>query len=278
MSAATIVAATPLPTFSGVLASEWTKLTSLRSPYWLGALTVAASGGLTSVGATASSVDPGFQPVGSLSDGVLLAQIFPLVLGVLVGTGEYSTGAFRATFTAVPRRLPVLAAQALTTAAFALVVACLSVGAAVLGLLPAARSRGMALGLGADEAPQVMAGMALFLVGVALLGLAIGALLRRSVPAVTTAVVLMLVLPVVLSLASDLGGPPMTEGPAAVSPANIISTFLPSGGWLLMMPSDSDGYDGAPSIGPWGGGLVLLAWTVGLLAVAAARLRTRDAV
>ncbi|WP_315096961.1 ABC transporter permease subunit [uncultured Cellulomonas sp.] len=268
-----------LPTFSGVLASEWTKITSLRSSSWLAALTVAASGALTYVGATASSVDPGFQPLGSLTDGVMLGQVFPLVLGVLVGTGEFSTGTFRATFTAVPRRLPVVAAQALATGAFALLVALLSVGAAVLGVLPAARSRGIALDLGVDATPQVMVGMVLFLVGLTLLGLAIGALLRRSVPAVTTAVVLVLVLPIVLTLASDVGTSPLAQEPSGLSVVDTVTTFLPSGaGWLLMMPSDGTGYDGAPNLGPWGGGLVLLAWILGLLAVAAARLRTRDVV
>ena len=38
------------------------------------------------------------------------------MLGVLVITGEYSTGMIRATFTAVPKRLPVLWAKALVFA------------------------------------------------------------------------------------------------------------------------------------------------------------------
>ena len=273
----------PGVTVARVVASEWTKLTSLRSTYWLAAFTVAVSGGLTSLAANASSVDPGFQPLGSLTDGVLLAQVGLLVLGVLVGTGEFSTGTSRSTFTAVPRRLPVLAAQTVVTGASALLVALLAVGAAVLGVLPAAASRGIAVDLGADGVPHVMAGMVLFLVGIALLGLALGALLRRSVPAVTAAVLLVLVLPIALMLASDVGTSPMTSaeppGPPALSVVSTVVTLLPSGaGSLLMTAADSGGVDGAPDLGPWGGGLVLAAWILVLLGAAAVRLRARDAV
>src|SRR5205823_14034102 len=50
--------------------------------------------------------------------GVNLSQLAVAVLGVLVITGEYSTGMIRASFTAVPKRLPVLWAK---TAVFAVV-------------------------------------------------------------------------------------------------------------------------------------------------------------
>ena len=44
------------------------------------------------------------------------------VLGVLVITGEYSTGVIRASLLAVPRRFPMLIAKALVFAALVLVV------------------------------------------------------------------------------------------------------------------------------------------------------------
>ena len=43
--------------------------------------------------------------------GVNLSQLAIAVLGVLVITGEYSTGMIRASMTAVPKRLPVLWAK-----------------------------------------------------------------------------------------------------------------------------------------------------------------------
>ncbi|MBN0039696.1 ABC transporter permease subunit [Cellulosimicrobium cellulans] len=267
------------PTLPRAVVAEWTKLTSLRSSWWAAALTVAVSGVLTSLSAQASSVDPGFDPLGSLTSGLLLAQVPPLVLGVLVGTGEYSTGTFRTTFVAEPRRWPVLVAQAVATAAFALVTAVLAVAAAVLALLPSARSRGIALDLVGDSTPQVLAGMTLLLAGMALLGLAIGALVRRPVPAVTAAVLVVLVLPVALVLAADLSGDPLAASAdvsSAQAAVNTVVAFLPTGAASLL--TGEGAVEGAPDLGAVGGGVVLAAWVVVPLALAAVRLRTRDVV
>lgn len=262
------------PTLPRVVAAEWGKLTSLRSTTAIAASTVAVSGGLTYLAANASSTDPGFEPIGSLGTGLPLAQIGVLVLGVLVGTGEFSTGTFRSTFTAVPRRLPVLAAQAAVTTVLALVISVLAVAASVLGLLPAAGSRDLTLDLTADGTPQVLAGMVLFLVGMALVGLAAGALLRRPVAAVTAAVGLVLVLPVALLLAGEGGDPMAAPVPGQVDAAATVVTFLPGGAGMLLVPQG--GIDGAPDLGVGGGALVLAAWILVPLAVAGFRLRTRD--
>ena len=48
------------------------------------------------------------DPVNQSLIGVNLAQLTVGVLGVLLAAGEYATGMIRATFAAVPRRLPVL--------------------------------------------------------------------------------------------------------------------------------------------------------------------------
>ncbi|CAM3303704.1 ABC transporter permease [Occultella aeris] len=269
------------PTFGRVLASEWTKLTSLRSSYLLGAVAVVVSGALTYLSANASSVDPGFDPLGSLTSGLVLAPLGLMILGVLVGTGEFSTGTFRSTFTAVPRRLPVLAAQVVATAGFALVTALVAVGAAVLGIVPAASSRGLAVDLTGDGTPLVLAGMTLYLVGMALFGLAVGALLRHSARAVVTAIAVTLVLPIVLMLATDLSTDPMAPvesgPPPAAAVVNTIVTLLPSGAGSLLTTPDIGAVEGAPDLGPWGGGAVLGAWILVPLAGAAVRLRTRDA-
>ena len=269
------------PTLPRVVAAEWTKLAGLRGPALVAVATVLVSGLLTFAAANASSVDPGFDPLDSLTAGLSLAQVGPLVLGVLVGTGEFSSGTFRATFTAVPRRLPVLAAQTVVTAAAALVTAVLAVGAAVAGLLPAARSRGIPLELTTHGTPQVLAGMVAFLVGLALFGLAVGALLRRPTPAFVAVLAVALVLPIALMLATDVAAGPTTapagDPTALQSAVNTLVTLLPSGaGALLATPPGAGGVEGAPDLGPWGGGLVLAAWVLVPLAAAAARLRGRD--
>ncbi|QTE31035.1 hypothetical protein [Pengzhenrongella sicca] len=271
------------PMFGRVVAAEWTKLTSLRSPWWVAAVTVGVAGLLTYLGARAASGDPGFQPLGDLSTGLVLAMVGPLVLGVLIGAGEFRTGAFRTTFTAVPRRGAVLGAQALVVALFALGVGVLAAAASVVAILPSAGSRGIAVDLTAGDTPGVLLGMVLLVVGLALLGLAVGALLRRTVPAVVTALFLVLILPLVLTIATDpmLGGadPASLVAPAAGSTTvgGTLDVLTPgSAGLLMTSPASAGPMEGVPDLGPVGGGLVLAAWILVLLGAAAVRLRARD--
>ncbi|WP_299038945.1 hypothetical protein [uncultured Pseudokineococcus sp.] len=292
MSAATTgphhsrVASTPAPgpTLGRVVAAEWTKLTSLRSPWWVAAVTVVVTGATAYLAAQASSSDPGYQPLGDLTVGLVLAQLGALVLGVLMGTGEFRTGAFRTTFAVVPRRWTVLGAQTLVMAAFALLMGVLATAASVLGILPAARSRGIALDLTAGDTPGVLLGMVLLVVGLALLGQAVGALLRRTVPALVTTLGLVVVLPLVLGLASDpllTGGDPaslpLAEEVTGTTVLGTLEALTPlAAGFLMTEPASATPVAGAPDLGPVGGGLVLAAWVVVLLVAAAARLRARD--
>lgn len=274
LPARTSGAAGPGPSFPRVVLAEWTKITSLRSRGVIAAATVVTSGALTYLAANASSTDPGFEPLDSLTSGLMLGQVGALVLGVLVGTGEFSSGAFRATFTAVPRRLPVLVAQTVATAVYALLVSVLAVGATVVGLLPAAGSRGIALDLTADEVPQQLGGMVLFLVAMTLVGLAFGWLLRRPVPAVVTTVALVVVLPIVLALAFEPADP--LEASAAPTPG-VISTvvaYLPSEAGVRLV--DQTPVDGSPDLGAAGAAMVLAGWILLPLAASAVRLRRRD--
>ncbi|NKY39022.1 hypothetical protein, partial [Cellulomonas septica] len=258
------------PTSARVVASEWTKVVSLRSPWWTAAVTVVVGGVITYLSAQASSGDPGFQPIDSLSSGLMLAQLGPLVLGVLVGAGEFRTGAFRSTYTTVPRRWPVLVAQTLAVAGFALGIAVLTTVASVVGILPAAAARDLPVDLTAGDAPALLLGMVLFLVGLALLGHALGALLRRTVPALVTALTLVMVLPIVLMMASDplvAGGDPASlAAPAQGAAPTVVGTLnvlLPgTAGGLLTTSASSGPMDGSPDLGPVGGGLVLAAWIV----------------
>ncbi|WP_432523712.1 hypothetical protein [Kineococcus sp. SYSU DK006] len=271
----------PGPSFGRVVAAEWTKLLSLRSTVAIAVATVAVTGGLTYLFASAASGDPGFVPTRNLADALPLAFLGPLVLGVLVGTGEFSTGTFRSTFAAVPRRVPVLAAQAVVTAGFVLGVAVLTVGAAVLGILPAAASRDVTPDLAGAGVPQILLGSVVHLVGTALLGLAIGALLRRPVPALVTAFAVVVIAPLVLSLAVDFAtGPPVasTSGttPPATAAVNTVETFTPAGAGGVLTSPGGGGLEGAPDLGMPGAAAVLAAWVAVPLAAAAYRLRRRD--
>ncbi|MCL3859712.1 hypothetical protein [Actinotalea sp. K2] len=273
------------PTFARIVAGEWTKITSLRSPWWTAAVTVAVAFTITYLSAQASASDPGFWPIGSLTSGLLLAQVGPLVLGVLVGAGEFRTGAFRTTFAVVPRRLPVLGAQVLAVAAFALGLGILTTAACVLGVLPAAASRDIEVDLRVGETPALLVGTTLFVVGLTLLGFTLGALLRRTVPAMVTTLVVMLVLPVMLVIASELASGPPAPSPAGtlaeqtepITVTGALLTFSPGGAAQEMtIPASYGPVAGSPDLSPLGGGLVLGGWVLVLLATTAVRLRTRD--
>lgn len=270
------------PTVARVFASEWTKLTSLRSTVWGAVVAVVLTWGITYLSATASSGDPGFDPLASLPDGIALSQLAFLVLGVLAGTGEFRTGAFRTTFTAVPSRTLVLMAQTAAVTVLGGIVALACVAGLVLGALPAARSRDIPLDLSSHGTPQVLLGCGLLLLGMALLGLAVGSLLRRTVPAVTAVLALVFVLPVGLSLATDLSPMPPAEfssETAAVQrdPVSTVTAFLPGDAAFRMTSTPGEGgIDGAPDLGRWGGGLVFAGWILVPLVAAGIRLRTRD--
>src|SRR5579864_9521333 len=139
--------AVAIPRFTGtgkvtqarVALSEWTKLHSLRSTRWsLGVATVLTIGlpvvfafVLRSHWAGMSPQDrANRQPLDVALAGVNVSQLAIAVLGVLVITGEYSTGMIRSTLIAVPKRLPVLWAK---LAVYAVVSFVLMVPAVLIG-------------------------------------------------------------------------------------------------------------------------------------------------
>ena len=103
-----------------VLLSEWTKFRSLRSTMWTlltaVVLTIGIGALFSAVTAnqyhTFSAADKAsFNPITTSLNGILFSQLAIGVLGVLLISGEYSTGMIRSSLTAVPRRLPVLWAK-----------------------------------------------------------------------------------------------------------------------------------------------------------------------
>ena len=178
-----------------VLISEWTKLRSVRSTYW--ALFVAA---VVSVAGSALAALTGGK-AGPLPDPVAFSFIgwaeYPVlavgILGVLTFTSECATGQIRTTFTAVPRRLAVVAAKTAVIAAVALVfgealaVASFSLTQALLSR----HSRGVALSHPGVPGAVLAAGFVLVVVAVT--GVGLGAAIRHTAGAIA-------VLPVVFYL------------------------------------------------------------------------------
>ena len=100
-----------------MIASEWLKFRSLRSTLLVLAAAVVGMIAFGAIIAFNTRNPAGLDPEDVVASGPLqgyyLGQLLMGALGVLVVSGEYSTGMIRATLAAVPRRVPVLVAKAL---------------------------------------------------------------------------------------------------------------------------------------------------------------------
>jgi len=171
-----------------VLLSEWTKLRALRSTYVTlavaGIMALIASGivAASTVTATAAQAPPFGAVVGIFAGWLTYPALAIGILGIITITAEYATGQIRLTFTAVPRRLTVLAAKVAVTGLIGLVVgevlafAGYGLTAATLAGHPLAKSlHGASI--------HVLAG-GVSLCVIILLGLGIGTIFRRTAGAI----------------------------------------------------------------------------------------------
>ncbi|MEK8172631.1 ABC transporter permease subunit [Streptomyces sp. M19] len=171
------------------LASEWTKIKSVRSTVWTLSTTVVLIVGVGLLVA-GSTDDRDFTDVPTTIPGLfgtMLGQLCVITLGVLVVTAEYGTGMIRTTFTASPQRARVLTAKALVFFVLAFTITTASL--VLVGLA----SKGMHSGPDVMEpdTQQVLGGTVgagLYVSLLGLLGLAVGSMLRHSAGAVTTMV------------------------------------------------------------------------------------------
>ncbi len=250
---------------SGLLRSEWTKLRSLRSTMWTLGITVLLGIGISAL-ATAetrahwSSSQAGFDPTATSLIGVFFGQLTIGVLGVLVMSGEYSSGTVRATFSAAPRRPLVLAAKAAVFGFVALVVAeivaflSFFVGQALLSA-PAIHTT-----LGSPGALRSVAGSGIYLCLIGLFALGLATIIRHTAGSISAFLGILLVVPIIVrALPTSL--------------ANEVEKFMPDhiGAAVVSL------HMGQQTFAPWTGLLLLLGYAVALLAVAAVLLVRRDA-
>ena len=216
--------------------------------------------------ATAGSAEPA-RPATLLTDPVQLAlaasdmsAMIIGVLGVLLIAGEYSTGLIRTTIAAVGSRLKVLGSKAVVLAGVsAVVVAISSVLALWLGQAFYAGDQATTA-LTDPDIIGVVLGTTTYLVGIGLIGLALGAILRSTAAAIGLLVGGVFIVPGLMGLLPD----GVTD--------NVVK-FLPSDAGSAMMStvSDPDLLSTAAAYG------VFAAWVVGLLAVAGVLMKRRDA-
>ncbi|MFI8960782.1 ABC transporter permease subunit [Streptomyces sp. NPDC053493] len=167
------------------LASEWTKIRSVRSTTWtLGVMVLLMLGlglGVAAVVSSAEVSTEGETALGFGFFGVLLGSICVITLGVLTIASEYGTGMIRTTLTACPSRGRVLAAKAIVF--FLLVFLITTVTATVVALaqvsmVDAAEPTGA-------EWLRATVGVGLFIALLGLVSLGVGAVIRHSAGAIT---------------------------------------------------------------------------------------------
>ena len=256
-----------------VVLSEWTKFRSLRSTVYTFLVGVAATIVFAVVPAvinaarwrTMSLQDKlAFNPLETSVIGVNVSQLAIGVLGVLMITGEYSTGMIRATFTAVPRRLPVLWAKVGVYGVLTLLV---SVPATLVAFFAAQSilaghtlfGRDISLSISAPGAARVVVGGALYLTLVGLFGLGLGAIVRNTAGGIAVFAAILFVIPPVLTLL-----------PSSWNDA--ISPYLPSNAGQAIMQFGLPDH----TLAPWTGLGLFAGYTAGTIAAAAVLLWRRD--
>jgi ABC-2 type transport system permease protein len=252
-----------------VVRSEWTKFHSLRSTRWsllVGVfLTVAFPILFAAVTANRWShmslhERADRHPLDIALAGVNVAQLAIAVLGVLVITGEYSTGMIRATFTAVPRRLPVLWAKigVYAVASFVLTLPVV-IGAFYASQAILARHHILQISFGAPGVARSVVGGALYVMLVGVFALGIGAIVRNTAGGIATFAGIFFVIP-----------PLMNILPSSWNDA--ISKYLPSEAGRQLFSLHQE----AHRLSPTGGGLLFLGYCALVVAIAAVLLLRRD--
>ncbi|MFJ9467231.1 ABC transporter permease subunit [Streptomyces caniferus] len=185
------------PTHLGhALASEWTKIRSVRSTIWTLGVMLLLIVGIGLLASLAAGSDREMDPLlGVGFVGVLLGSLCVITLGVLSISSEYGTGMIRTTLTASPSRIRLLTAKALVFFTLALVLT--TVATTLVALLDSAMLNGPAPTT--DQWLRATLGAGLYVALLGLLALAVGALLRHSAGAISTMMGVVL-LPMLLAL------------------------------------------------------------------------------
>jgi ABC-2 type transport system permease protein len=260
-------------TFPRIVRSEWIRFRSLKSSWIILAVTMLLLVGLAALAcwARASHWPPEnraevflFNPtLQSIGPGTFFGQLAVGVLGVLMVTGEYTTGMVRATMTSVPRRLPVMLARALVFASLTLAVLIPTAFVAFLVGQELLSSKGIDTTLSAPNVVRAVVGAGLYLVAIGLLGMGLGWLLRHTAGAITTLFGMLLILPIVVHFLPD-------PWPADVT------KWLPGGLDGTAGVAVWNTRIGTNSLGPWAGFGMLMAYVAAVLVIAAVLLRRRD--
>ncbi|WP_313799000.1 ABC transporter permease [Cytobacillus sp.] len=202
--------------------------------------------GLQEAEGTQSILDTGFASMGYLQAGFI-------ILGILATCSEYTGGQIRTTLTAMPWRGYQLSAKHVALAILTIPVAFIIAASGVLYAFIMMRDTAVAIEI--DRLIKTLAGATGYLTFTTLLSAAIGALLRRTTPA-------LVVLLGYYFIVSPLSG-------------DFLPNYFPdtAGAYMYMLPSS----DNINTLTPMQGTGISMLWTLIFITVAIVFYRKRDA-
>jgi ABC-2 type transport system permease protein len=288
----------------GVIASEFTKIRSVRSTYWTITALVVVSVGVAALVGFGIANNIQHQPWNKAgTDGTQsilipffeLGQLIIAVVGAMTITAEYSTGMIRTSLTAMPRRGTVYLGKLIVLTSVTLVVSLVTsfiaffVGSATLSGSGVAGSlfHSVTVPMNVNMSPgpggpgngppsytfqgsylvtpghvlTAVVGSALFVTVVALIAFGLGAIIRHTAGAITSAIGLLFVLSIIIQILPQ-------------NWRDDIMRFLPDAAGRVLsvtLQQPDHLWSAWPQFG------VTLIWAAVLLAVGAYLFRKRDA-
>lgn len=255
---------------SRVLRSEWTKIRSVRSTVWTLGTAVVVTVGLSALisaftAASFHDMPPveraTFDPTFVSFAGMSLGQLAMIAFGVLVVSGEYSTGMIRSSLGAVPQRGTFMACKIAVATALVLAVGMVTsfatffLGQALLGEYGTS--------LGEPHVLRAVIGGGLYMTLISLFAMGVAFVLRSPLLAFG------ILMPFFFLISNILGGVEATRD---------VAHYLPDqAGSMIMSVVEGSMGGGERPYGPWGGLLIMVAWVVAALVAGYFVLKKRDA-
>jgi len=257
----------PLTGVANVLRSEYCKLRTVRSTSWALLTAVVANIGVAALlaifvtGRLTPHEKATIDSIRLTMGGLHISQVAIGVLGVLVISGEYSTGTIRATLAAVPRRRIVLAAKTAVVTAVSLATGIASSFGAYFIFQALRSGSSMSAALSDPGVLRAVTGAGLYLAVIGLFGLGLGAVIRAPAGAIAALLGIMFV-------------PPLLSDLLPHSWQTTIGPYLPlNAGGQIYIASHFD----SNSLAPWTGLGVFCLYAVAALGTGIILISRRDA-
>ncbi len=262
--------------FGGNLKAEWIKFSSLRSTWWSIGIMIVMSIGLSAIvsatlnpemfGGTIDETTAKIFAVQSSAFSLAFTGLIAAVLGVLVISGEYSTGMIRSTFTAVPKRTAALVAKIFILFGVLLIVGVISIVGGFILTSGLREANGFGVGLMEPGVLGALFSGALYLGLIGVMAFGFGALVRSAAGGIAISVGVLMVLPILVQIMNQFG---WGDGLQGWLPANAGSAI-----YSIQPPVPGGGTAGMEY---WQSLLILIGWVLIAVVPALVLAKRRDA-